>query len=80
MAFSEVQLVILTLIFIFALGFFILGRRIDTSTAKKTKRKRNGRKRATRQRHCHDHHYRTRRGPGENDDDEPYNPYGTIFW
>ena len=80
MAFSEVQLVILALIFIFAMGFFILGRRNNTLTAKKTRRKRKRRQRATRQRRCQDNQHRIPRRPGENDDDEHYNPYGTIFW
>ena len=80
MAFSEAELVFLALIFIFTLVFLLLGRRINTSTAKKTKKKRKGSKRATRQRHCQDHQYRTRRGPDENDDDEHYNPRGTILW
>ena len=81
MAFFEVQLVILALIFIFALGFFILGRRNNTLTAtEKQRRKRKSRQRATRQRRCQYHPHRTPRRPGENDDDEPYNPYGKIFW
>ena len=81
MAFSEAELVFLALIFIYALGFLIslLGARNNTSTVKKTKKKRKGRKRATR-RHCQDHQYGDRRGPDENDDDEPYNPRGTILW
>ena len=56
MAFSELELVFLALIFIFALGFLmsLLGARDNTSTVKKTKKKRKGRKRATR-RHCQDH-------------------------
>lgn len=37
-------MVFLAFIFIFALGFFILGRRINTSTAKKTKKERKERK------------------------------------
>ena len=81
MAFFEVQLVILALIFIFALGFFTLGRRNNTLTVtEKPRRKRKSRQRATRQRRCQEHQYRNPRRPGENDDDEPYNPYGTIFW
>ena len=81
MAFSEAELVFLALIFIFTLVFLLLGRRISTSTAKKTKKKRKGSKRATRQRHCQDpHQHRTRRGPDENDDDEHYFPRGTILW
>ena len=79
MAFSEVELIFLALIFIFTLVVLLLGRRNNTSTAKNTKKKRNGRKRATRQRHCQDHQHKTRRGPDENDDDEPYNPRGTIL-
>ena len=82
MAFSEAELVFLALIFIFALGLLmpLLGGRNNTSTVKKTKQKRKGRKRATR-RHCQDHQYsRSRRGPDENDDEEPYNPRGTILW
>ena len=80
MAFSEAELIFLALIFIFTLVFLLLGRRHNTSTAKNTKKKRNGRKRATHQRHCQDpHQHRTRRGPDENDDDEPYNPRGTIL-
>ena len=80
MAFSEVELVFLAFIFIFALGFLmsLLGRGNNTSTVKKTKKKTKGRKRATR-RHCQDHQYRSRRGPDENDDHEPYNPRGIIF-
>ena len=80
MAFSELELVVLALIFIFALGFLmsLLGARDNGSTVKKTKRKRKGRKRSTR-RHCQDHQYRSRRGPDENDDGEPYNPRGIIF-
>ena len=81
MAFSEAELVFLALIFIFTLVFLLLGRRNNTSTAKKTKKKRKGSKRATRQRHCQDpHQHGTRRGPDENDDDEHYNPRGTILW
>ena len=80
MAFSEAELVFLALILIFTLVFLLLGRRNNTSTAKNTKKKRNERKRATRQRHCQDHQHKTRRGPDENDDDEPYNPRGTILW
>ena len=80
MAFSEAELVFLALIFIFTLVFLLLGRRNNTSTAKKTNKWRNGRKRATRHGHCHDQQYRARRGPEENDDDEPYNPRGTILW
>ena len=81
MAFSELELVFLALIFIFALSFLmsLLGARDNTSTVKKTKKKRKGRKRATR-RHCQDHQYGGRRGPYENDDEEPYNPRGTILW
>ena len=81
MAFSEAELVFLALIFIFALGFLmsLLGKINNTSTVKKTKKKRKGRKRATRQRHCQDHQYAGRRGPDENDDEEPYNPRGTIL-
>ena len=81
MAFSEAELVFLTLIFIYALGFLmsLLGARDNTSTVKKTKKKRNERKRATR-RHCQDHQYAGRRGPDENDDEQPYNPRGTILW
>ena len=80
MAFSELELVVLALIFIFALGFLmsLLGARDNGSTVTKTKRKRKGRKRSTR-RHCQDHQYRSRRGPDENDDGEPYNPRGIIF-
>ena len=80
MAFSEGELVFLALILIFTLVFLLLGRRNNTSTAKNTKKKRNGRKRAIHQRHCQDHQHKTRRGPDENDDDEPYNPRGTILW
>ena len=80
MAFSEAELVFLALIFIFTLVFLLLGRRNNTSTAKNTKKKRKGSKRATRQRPCQDHQHRSRRGPDENDDDEPYNPRGTILW
>ena len=56
MAFSEAELVFLTFIFIYALGFLmsLLGKINNTSTVKKTKKKRKGRKRATR-RHCQDH-------------------------
>ena len=81
MAFSEAELVFLTSIFIYALGFLmsLLGARDNTSTVKKTKKKRKGRKRATR-RHCQDHQYAGRRGPDENDDEQPYNPRGTILW
>ena len=79
MAFSEAELVFLALIFIFTLVFLLLGRRNNTSTAKNTKKKKKESKRAKRQRHCQDHQYRTRRGPDENDDDEPYNPRGTIL-
>ena len=80
MAFSEAELVFLALIFIFGLGFLmpLLGKRNNTSTVKKTKQKRKTRKRPTR-RHCQDHQYRSRRGPDENDDEEPYNPRGIIF-
>ena len=80
MAFSELELVFLAFIFIFALGFLmpLLGRGNNASTVKKTKKKRKGRKRATR-RHCQDHQYRSRREPDENDDEEPYNPRGIIF-
>ena len=80
MAFSEAELVFLALIFIFTLIFLLLGRRNNTSTAKNTKKKRNGRKRVTRQRYCHDpHQHKSCRGPDENDDDERYNPRGTIL-
>ena len=81
MAFSEAELVFLALIFIFALGFLmsLLGARDNTSTVKKTKKKRKEPKRATR-RHCQDHQYAGRRGPDENDDEQPYNPRGTILW
>ena len=79
MAFSEAELVFLALIFIFTLVFLLQGKRNNISTAKNQKKKRKGSKRATRQRHCQDHQHRTRRGPGENDDDEPYNPRGTIL-
>ena len=81
MAFSEEELIFLALIFIFALGFLmsLLGARDNTSTVKKTKKKRKGRKRATR-RHCQDHQYAGRRGPDENDDEQPYNPRGIILW
>ena len=79
MAFSEAELVFLALIFIFTLVFLSLGKRNNVSTAKNKKMKRKGRKRATRQRHCQDHQHRTRRGPDENEDDEPYNPRGTIL-
>ena len=81
MAFSEAELVFLALIFIYALGFLmsLLGARDNGSTVKKNKKKRKGRKRATR-RHCQDHQYGGRRGPDENDDEEPYNPRGTILW
>ena len=81
MAFSKAELVFLALIFIFALGFLmsLLGARDNTSTVKKTKKKRKGRKRATR-RHCQEQQSRSRRGPDENDDEEPYNPRGTILW
>ena len=78
MAFSEAELVFLALIFIFTL-VFLLGKRNNISTAKNQKKKRKGSKRATRQRHCQDHQHRTRRGHDENDDDEPYNPRGTIL-
>ena len=80
MAFSEAELVFLALIFIYALGFLmsLLGARDNGSTVKKNKKKRKGRKRATR-RHCQDHQYGGRRGPDENDDEEPYNPRGTIL-
>ena len=81
MAFSEAELVFLAFIFIFTLVFSLLGRRNNSSTAKKTKKKRKERKRATRQRHCQDHQCRTQRGPEENDDDESYNdPRSTILW
>ena len=80
MAFSEAELIFLALIFIFALAFLMLGRKNNTFIAKNTKKKRKKGKRATRQRHCHDHQRRTRRKPEENNDDEPYNPRGTIFW
>ena len=81
MAFSEAELVFLALIFIFALGLLmpLLGWRNNTSTVKKTKKKREGRKRA-KGRHCQDHQHAGRRGPDENDDEEPYNPRGTILW
>ena len=79
MAFSEAEMVFLALIFIFTLVFLLLGRKNNTLTAKNTKKKRKGNKSATRQRHCQDHQHRTRRGPDENDDDEPYNPRGTIL-
>ena len=42
MAFSEVELVFLALIFIFALVFLMLGRNNNTSTAKNTKENRKG--------------------------------------
>ena len=57
----------------------LLGWRNNTSTVKKTKKKKKGRKRAP-CRHCQHHQYRSRRGPDENDDEEPYNPRGTILW
>ena len=79
MVFSEAELVFLALIFIFTLVFLLLGKRNNISTAKNQKKKRKGSKRATRQRHCQDHQHKTRRGPDENDDDEPYNPRGTIL-
>ena len=81
MTFSEVALVFLAFIFIFALGFLmpLLGRGNNISTVKKTKKKRKRRKRATRQRPCQDHQYGGRQGPDENDDHEPYNPRGIIF-
>ena len=79
MAFSEADLVFLALICIFTLVFLLLGKRNNISTAKNQKKKRKGSKRATRQRHCQDHQHRTRREPDENDDDEPYNPRGTIL-
>ena len=80
MAFSEVALVFLAFIFIFALGFLmpLLGRGNNISTVKKTKKKRKRRKRPTR-RHCQEQQSRSRRGPDENDDGEPYNPRGIIF-
>ena len=80
MAFSEVEMVFLALIFSFALGFLmpLLVRGNNTSTVKKTKKKRKGRKRATLT-PCQDHKYKIRRGPDENDDHEPYNPRGIIF-
>ena len=79
MAFSEAELVFLALIFISTLLFLLLERRNNTFIAKNTKKKRKGRKRVTRERPCQDHQHRTRRGPDENDDDEPYNPRGTIL-
>ena len=81
MVFSEEELVFLALIFIYALGFLMssLRARDNTSTVKKTKKKRKERKRATR-RHCQEQQSRSRRGPDENDDEEPYNPRGTILW
>ena len=79
MAFSEAELVFLALIFISTLIFLLLERRNNTFTAKNTKKKRKGRKRATHQRQCQDHQHKTRRGPDANDDDEPYNPRGTIL-
>ena len=79
MAFSEAELVFLALIFIFTLVFLLLGKRNNISTAKNQKKKRKESKRATHQRHCQNHQHRTRRGPDENDDDEPYNPRGTIL-
>ena len=81
MAFSEAELVFLALIFTFASGFLmsLLGARHNTSTVKKTKKKRKERKRATR-RHCQEQQSRSRRGPDENDDEEPYNPCGIIVW
>ena len=42
MTFSEVELVFLAFIFIYALIFLMLGRNNSTSTAKKTKKKRKG--------------------------------------
>ena len=78
MAFSEAELVFLALILIFTLVFLLLGRRNNTFIAKNTKKKRKGSKRATR-RPCQDHQYKTRRVPDENDDNEPYNPRGTIL-
>ena len=80
-AFSEAELVFLVLVFSFTLVFLLLGRRKNSTTEKNTQKKnRKGRKRATRQRPCQDHQHSTRRGPDENDDDEPYNPRGTILW
>ena len=42
MAFSEVELVFLAFIFIYALVFLMLGRNNSTSTARKPKKKRKG--------------------------------------
>lgn len=82
MAFSEAGLIFLALIFTLALAFLTVlmlhGRK--NYTFKNTRKKRKKRKRATSQRHSHDHQGRTRGGPEENNDDEPYNPRGTIFW
>ena len=80
MAFSEAELIFLALIFILALAFLMLHGR-KNYTFKNTRKKRKKRKRATSQRHCHDHQGWIRRGPEENNDDEPCsNPRGTIFW
>ena len=70
--FSDFELTIVALVFVFTLGCIMLGRRNDNVRERKPTRKPRKRLRMTR-RHCDDLYHMTQREPEENTDEESYN-------
>ena len=70
--FSDLELAIVALVFVFTLGCIMLERRNDNVRERKPKRKPRKRLRMTRP-HCDDLYHMTQREPEENTDEESYN-------
>ena len=70
--FSDLELAIVALVFVFTLGCIMLARRNDNVRERTLTRKSRKRVRMTR-RHCDDLYHMTQRGPEENTDEESYN-------
>lgn len=70
--FSELELAIVALVFVFTLGCIMLERRNNNARERTPTRKPRKRVRVTRS-YCDDLYHRTQRGPEENTDEESYN-------
>lgn len=70
--FSDLELAIVALIFVFTLGCIMLERRNNNARERTPTRKPRKRVRVTRS-HCDDLYHGTQRGPEENTDEESYN-------
>lgn len=70
--FSDLELAIVALVFVFTLGCIMLERRNDNVRERTSTRKPRKRLRMTR-RHCDDLYHMTQREPEENTDEESYN-------